>query len=214
MKRLVSLAMLVTACLWLSACQSENPVEQSVSSQTDAAAKPQWVKAAEAQGLKIIELPKSENYASLDRLVYFSRYCDATQLNTLNISYRIQTGYTRYVNVRASIQVPKGALPKSDYLTMQFSQEYLSTGVDLTFGPHGTNFLTPALLNVEATGLDLRGWNPDDRIDLYYYNQVLGVWEKMETERIYLDVRNGIFRCINGKLPHFSRYGFTRYCGM
>jgi len=77
--------------------------------------------------------------------------------------------------------------------------------VDMEFGPHGTTFLTPILLNITAVGLDLREVN-EETLALYYDNPETGQWEKVVNEGIEILKSSGYLRVLNAELPHFSRY--------
>jgi hypothetical protein len=82
---------------------------------------------------------------------------------------------------------------------------YLSSTVAMTFGPHGTDFITPASLVVRVKGIDL-SWIPAGTVlHLYYDNN--GTWEMMAGDVTY-DTNTKVLQCLNGKLPHFSRYAF------
>jgi len=78
-------------------------------------------------------------------------------------------------------------------------------GVDMEFGPHGTTFLTPVLLNITAVGLDLREVN-EETLALYYDNPETGQWEKVVNEGIEILKSSVYLRVLNAELPHFSRY--------
>ena len=77
--------------------------------------------------------------------------------------------------------------------------------VDMEFGPHGTTFLTPVLLNITAVGLDLREVN-EETLALYYDNPETRQWEKVVNEGIEILKSSGYLRVLNAELPHFSRY--------
>jgi hypothetical protein len=92
---------------------------------------------------------------------------------------------------------------------MSLDDQVLQSNVDLTFGPHGTTFLKPALLDVNVSGMDLSGLNPRDRVYLWYVDTT-GTWIRMDAKRVDVDVKKGQLRCQDGKLPHFSAYAFGR----
>jgi len=80
--------------------------------------------------------------------------------------------------------------------------------VDMEFGPHGTTFHIPVLLNITAVGLDLREVN-EETLDLYYDNPETGQWEKVVNEGIEILKSSGYLRVLNAELPHFSRYAIA-----
>ena len=75
----------------------------------------------------------------------------------------------------------------------------------MTFQPHGIIFSQPAILNLEALGVDFSGVNPDD-VDIFYDNPATGQWEPMQRDDIIVDVNLGRIQVINARLDHFSRY--------
>ena len=77
--------------------------------------------------------------------------------------------------------------------------------VDMEFGPHGTTFLMPVLLNITAVGLDLSEAN-EETLDLYYDNPDTGQWEKVERENVIITKSTGTLQIVNARIPHFSRY--------
>jgi hypothetical protein len=83
---------------------------------------------------------------------------------------------------------------------------YLMSTVDLTFGPHETYFLKPALLTIDVKGLDL-SWIPKGTKALYLYYDNAGKWQKMPGTVVF-DRSKGTLSCKDGQLPHFSRYAF------
>ena len=85
---------------------------------------------------------------------------------------------------------------------------YMMSTIGMEFGPHGTNFLEPAILTIYVTGCDLSYLGPKDEVKLFYDDD--GEWEEMDGD-VYVDRHQGTITCLNGKLPHFSRYAFGRY---
>ena len=78
------------------------------------------------------------------------------------------------------------------------------TGVS-TFNPH-IIFNFPAVLNQTFSGLDLSGIDPNN-IQLYYLDTD-GSYEVMQYDQLIVDVETGTITVINGKIPHFSLYGY------
>ena len=104
-----------------------------------------------------------------------------------------------------SLEVIPGAVSEDAELSISLDDEELVGDVYLTFGPHGTIFDPPALLNIEASGLDLSAGDPST-IDIFYDNQNTGEWEPMPREALIVDQNEGYINVINAQLPHFSRY--------
>lgn len=116
------------------------------------------------------------------------------------------TGRNELSYSSTTLEILPGALSENKEIEIEIETTELSGGVALTFSPHGTIFNMPAILNIEAHGVDFTGVNPDD-IDIFYDNEVTGQWELMPREAVEVDVINGTVKVINALLPHFSRYG-------
>lgn len=208
MKKLIYLP--VVLILFFAGCQKENTITDPVSSNTTTATeKPNWQKAAERQGLNLIQLPQQQAENSLEKIVTCTKYATVKSGAYLSLNYASFTlkGLTA---VTVSLNVLPNALSKDQSLTMSFDGEYMMTDVDLTFGPHGTQFLKPALLNVKAVGLDLSALPSNTTLGkLWYFNETTNTWEPIKSDAVLINVKFGTLICINGYLPHFSRYGFT-----
>ncbi len=89
-------------------------------------------------------------------------------------------------------------------LVLSLDDQILLGNVDVTFTPHGITFSSPALLNIEASGLDLA--NIPSKIGCYYDNPDTGQWEKMETGDVIIKQDEGYIKIIDAQIPHFSRY--------
>ena len=77
----------------------------------------------------------------------------------------------------------------------------------ITYSP-SMNFNTPAELYVKLEGLDIYGINPD-LIDFSYHNPN-GSFSQVDYKEIQVDISSGTLELKEGKIPHFSRYGFSR----
>jgi hypothetical protein len=108
-----------------------------------------------------------------------------------------------YANI--SLQILPGAISQDEDMSLEMETTELSGGVAVTFGPHGTIFSVPAILNIEAHGVDFTGIDPNS-VDVYYDNQETGQWELMARDDVIVDSVNGTVQVINAQLPHFSRY--------
>lgn len=212
MKNLFLLPVFVILVL-VAGCQQNDMVNSPIDNSKNTTVKvdkPNWQVSAEKQGLSFIKVAlNAEKNTNLEKLVSCTKYATVKSGAYLKLQYRAFT-FTGITTTDVSLQVLPYALTQDQYLTMSFEGEYMMTDVDLTFGPHGTVFQKPALLNVFAYGLDLSGY-PDGEIPAYlwYYNEIANKWERMDADRVYINKDLGILVCINGYLPHFSRYGFT-----
>ena len=124
-------------------------------------------------------------------------------------SYVDSDGVTRKLDADLSVTFQPQGVTDTLVATMSLDDQVLQSNVDLTFGPHGTTFLKPALLDVNVSGMDLSGLNPRDRVYLWYVDTTW-TWIRMDAKRVDVDVKKGQLRCQDGKLPHFSAYAFGR----
>jgi hypothetical protein len=190
MKRLLSLS-LAALMLILSACQNEGPINgpESPASQNQAKFQPHW-----------IGLPQN---ASHQLLKTFSTSQLVTVANggqlTINETYTSTAG--TQVHTFSSIALAPGCVQQDVTISMDIDDV---TGVS-TFMPHQI-FNFPAILNQTFTGLNLAGKDVS-KIHLYYYG-VDGTWEIMQCDQLIVDVATGTITIVNGRLPHFSVYGY------
>ena len=75
----------------------------------------------------------------------------------------------------------------------------------MEFGPPGTVFANPALLNIIAVNLNLKKVNLQT-LGIYYDNPETGQWQKIASENVVVDKEHGFLRIRNAQIPHFSRY--------
>ena len=106
---------------------------------------------------------------------------------------------------RVELEILPGTISADESLSLSIETTELQGGVAVTFGPHGTTFSQPAILNIEAHGVDFSGINAES-VNVYYDNQETGQWELMQSDNIIIDVNAGTIQVINALLPHFSRY--------
>lgn len=103
------------------------------------------------------------------------------------------------------LTVQSYSIIENAYISMSTDDAFLLGDVYLTFGPHGTTFNPPALLDLKVTNLDLTGVDPD-LVNVYYENEETGVWELMPSKKIEVDVEAGYIEVEEAQFPHFSRY--------
>ena len=106
---------------------------------------------------------------------------------------------------QVSLQILPGALSADVEISLSLDTNEIIGGCAVTFEPHGTTFSQPAILNIEAHGVDFTGVDPNS-VDIYYDNQETGQWELMQRDDVIIDVNAGTIQVINALLPHFSRY--------
>jgi hypothetical protein len=179
-----------------SGCRNDGPV--SVESTSVATQEPDFIK-----------LPKN---MSLQKFVADTALITPEQGGKLSLNFKYKyiasSGVERELKLNMTLTFPKGAVSDSLVAMIGLDDQVLKSSVDITFNPHGSTFLTPALLDVQVSGMDVAGLNPDDEVWLYYYED--GTWVKMAAKKVDLNFKKGELKCQDGQLPHFSRYAFGR----
>lgn len=202
MKKLATIPLFLF--LLFSGCQKDNSLLPPEQKDANSMQKPAWVVAAEKQGITLIALPKSASNSLAKAFSATSQIThDVNGAVTINETYHSTANNT--VSVDAGLLVLANSLTQNATLSMKFDDEYLC----FEFGPSGTTFATPALLNVKVTGLDLTALGAQSIGHLQYFNESQNKWTLVEADEVSVDVKHGTFTCKNGKIPHFSRYGFT-----
>jgi hypothetical protein len=161
------------------------------------------------KSITFIPLPKAPAGLKKGGILYDSELISARKGGKLQIDYTYQDAADK-ITVSITLTVPKYALPYDQVLTMTLDEETLTGSIDVNvvFGPHGTNFLTPALLDIDTKGLDLSSLPPDADVQLYYFDPDSGNYEPMGAKKETCNFKKGEIRCKGGRLPHFSRYAF------
>ncbi len=110
------------------------------------------------------------------------------------------------IGVKVKFKVMPASITEDLEITISTDDEELAGNIFLTFGPHGTDFNPPAILDIEVSGLDLSGWShgKNHGINIFYVND--GDWEVMKTEKITIKKNEGYLKIKGAELPHFSRY--------
>lgn len=211
MKKLLIISAAVSV-LFFGCSNFINDAAEPIDSYSSMIEKPEWVKAAELQGYEFIYLPEF-NQNTLNKISTVTRLCRVNSSTTLGMNYNYVTSNARNVSVKIDLTVPAKALNKDEYISFTLNDSTIMTDVDLTFGPHGTKFNTPALLNIDAKGLDLSGYPKNSVFQLAYYNPITRLFEIMNADQLSVNFNSGSLKLVNGKLPHFSRYCFIRKDG-
>jgi hypothetical protein len=202
MAKKISIMVICILAFALLSCR-ENPV----TSVTDKSAQSQSTE----KSITFIPLPKAPAGLKKGRILTDTKLITVRSGGLLQIdaNYPIE-GTNDKVTVHVKLQIPPYALPYSQYLTMTLDEETLSgsVGVNVVFGPHGTTFLKPALLDIDADGLELSSLPPDTKVQLYYFNPDSGNFELMTVKKATYNFNAGKIQCLDGQLPHFSRYAF------
>jgi hypothetical protein len=179
-----------------SGCRNDGPL--SPENNTIAAQEPDFIK-----------LPKN---MSLQKIVGDTALITPEQGGKLSLAFKYRytssTGDQRVLDARMTLTFPRGAVEDSIVASLRLDDEVLKSSVDITFNPHGSTFLKPALLDVDIRGMDFAGYSPKDKLWLYYDDN--GTWVKMAAKKVEFDLKEGKLKCDDGELPHFSRYAFGR----
>ncbi len=108
----------------------------------------------------------------------------------------------QFVRTIVKLKFYSGSVSKDSYVTM--TADDVSTLC--TFGPSQT-FLKSGYLYVKYEGLNLSGIDPA-KVKFVYMN-TNGVYEYIQVGQLKVDKSTGTLELIDGKIPHFSRYGFV-----
>lgn len=106
------------------------------------------------------------------------------------------------VKVIVKLKIYKGSIEKDIYITMAIDGK---TGI-LTFTPH-MNFKKDAKLYIKIEGYNFDGVQTKN-IDFMYLAK--NGYERVEYKKIIVDKSSGTLELKEGKIKHFSRYGFTK----
>lgn len=194
MKRTIALLVVFTLTFW--ACSDSNsilgPENQSTPRiSNNISAEPSW-----------IQMPKHK-YPSLKKSFSKTQFISKDEDCQIVISENYVSTTNRNVKVSAKIVFLAGTLNEDAEITMIIDDE---TGV-CTFLPH-MNFNKEAILSVKIEGMDLDGVAKED-VNFNYF-AVDGTFEAVDVNRIDVKIEQGRLELKRAKLPHFSRYGFTR----
>ena len=201
MKKLATIPLLLI--LFFFGCQKPESIVSPEQNNASSMTKPAWELAAEKQGLTIISLPQSGSISLQKK--YDSEYIKKGESGKLSVEKTYRTIGDNKVSVEASLSVLENSLDQNSRLTMAITDNFLC----FEFGPSGTTFSKSALLNVEVEGLDFSSFSGLETAHLKYFDAVNNVWVDVAADDIKVDIKEGKFICKNGKINHFSRYGFT-----
>lgn len=123
----------------------------------------------------------------------------------LEIKTEYDGGAFDRVKIQAKLEFKKGCVEEDTEITMMIDPD---TWV-ITILPHiETLGGEGAELELKLEGQDLEEGD-EDVIDFVFLSPE-GLYESIERFRIKVKVKNGELELMKGKLPHFSRFGFTR----
>ena len=190
MKRLLALS-LAAFMLIFTACENEGPITgpESPASQNQSKFQPKWIGLPQNASNRLLKTFGTSQLITV---------ANGGQL-TIDETYTSTAG--NQVHTYSSISLAPGCVQQDVTISMDIDDE---TGVS-TFLPHQM-FNFPAILNQTFTGLNLTGIDVS-KIHLYYYG-IDGTWEIMQCDELRIDVATGTITMVNGRLPHFSVYGY------
>jgi hypothetical protein len=108
-------------------------------------------------------------------------------------------------DLKMVLKVEPGSINQDAEFILSMDQERFICDLDVVFHPHGIIFSKPALLDIEASGLNLKGLGANS-LGFFYDNTDSSEWEKMVFKQLKVDTRRGKISLKGAQLPHFSRY--------
>ena len=131
-----------------------------------------------------------------------SKVIDGDRGGEIEFDYEYQTLKGNTITISAELEFDKGAFDGVKEISMIFNNE----NATISFHPHIV-FDKEVEFEVEYSGLDLTGYNPDS-IDFLFQNYD-GTTENVEYDEIEINVSAGTIEVEEVELEHFSRYGFV-----
>jgi len=187
------LAFIVIGTLFLIGCQEAgNPIAPVSENETDLTSfnQPNW-----------ITLPKPDNM-SIERHFSSKKKINGRRGGDVHLKAEYEGGVHGVVKIDARIQFPRKAFSGIQDITLIIDSENGLT----TFYPH-MKFNKSAVYDLKFDGLDLSNVDPDN-IDFVYQSED-GTIEKVEYDKLKVDIKAGKIEIQKAKLNHFSRYGFV-----
>ncbi|OGU74921.1 MAG: hypothetical protein A2V93_04195 [Ignavibacteria bacterium RBG_16_34_14] len=182
------LSILTLGIIFLAGCADNDSIVAPENNQTSG---PNW-----------ITLPQ-QNGASVETEWSVTGEINGTEGGELKIDDAYFAGPFGNVKVKAKLKFKHNSFQGTETITMVLD----NVNGTVTYSPH-MNFNKPAELDLEFQGIDLTGVNPDS-VDFVYQNPD-GYFESVDYKKITVKMEDGKIKVENGKIPHFSRYGFSR----
>jgi hypothetical protein len=146
---------------------------------------------------RFVELPKS---AALQKTFMASATITAANGGVLSIQ-AVDNDDAASIEYDLELTFDSGTVSSDIVASVSTDSKYMM----YYFEPHGTMFNKPAMFVAKISGVDLSWVKDGQTLSLWYQGQY--GWEKMPGTVTY-DKATGHVECLNGQLPHFSRYGF------
>jgi hypothetical protein len=198
--------MLLLGAAFLSGCTRENVVAPLTTDATPSPDDPIEMGSTTTQAVKAIVWP-TPNDSTTDILAD-SAYVTPNSSCTVKVKWSNWDPYhSKLSTVSFTLMVPPGAVSSPKMISITVDKN--NPTITAEFGPSGTVFLKPALLDVMANGIDMSGFTANDKMDLWYVNDA-GWVGTMQYDRFSFNTTNGWLMVTNIQIPHFSRYCFGR----
>ncbi len=112
---------------------------------------------------------------------------------------------------KVTLDVPAQSVDESVQISIEFDPSVFYGNMNMDYSPHGLIFKQPAILNIEARGLDLSQLSAAaaQQFCVFYINQETGALEEMQADQLFIEIETGTVKVVNARLPHFSRYAIA-----
>lgn len=187
MKTVITL--IITGIIFLAGCTDENNL---ITPEINQKAGPDW-----------ITLPAPVGGASVENEYSVTGVINGVDGGKLQINEIYLGGPYSTVRLGIKLTFPQNCFQGTETITMNVDMVHGT----VTYSP-SMQFDIPALLDLDFQGIDLSGIDADS-INFVYHNPD-GYFDIMESNTITVNTVNGTISMKDGKVPHFSRYGFSR----
>ena len=160
------------------------------------------------QTFSIIQLPESLTPRPLHKKIDFT----ITPQNGGTIEYEDSyNSATGKVKVQIKLKFLPHSVDETIVVSVDIDNNQLTGVLSMVFGPSPKSFLKPALLSVEASGLEASSLPSDPKaIKMVYWDSSSNSYIEMNVKKIKLEIdgNKGELEVKDGEVPHFSRYAF------
>ncbi|RPI74372.1 MAG: hypothetical protein EHM47_03770 [Ignavibacteriales bacterium] len=188
MKSLISIVVIAAGILFLSGCTEETNI---TAPETNYTSGPNWITLPEREG------------SMVENIIAKTRNINGSSGGEIIIDFNYNGGPHGEVKVIAKLLFRAGSFSGTKAITMTIDD----VNGTITYSP-SMNFNKDAELYVKLEGLNLYGINPNN-VDFSYHDPS-GTFGPVDYKEIIVDIPSGILELKEGKIPHFSRYGFSR----
>jgi hypothetical protein len=151
---------------------------------------------------------------SLKKVVRASKFIEKNTGGRIVLNYEYDCG-GQEIEVGIKLQILPNAIDEDGEFELSIDDAQFLGELDVLFGPHGTIFSIPAILNID---IEIEDYDPSVSnlhnldLDIYYDNEQTGQWEFMPSDgvEVQLVCDDGEYelkiRVRNALMSHFSRY--------